>query len=91
MDAAESNKRQDDLKPDAHDALNPERSDVKRAKPASGSKLTDDIDDLRRKMAETFLKEASFTADPVIMISRQLDVKINEYMKQWNVGRKKVR
>lgn len=55
------------------------------------AKLADDIDDLRRKMAETFLKETSFIADPVMMISRQLDVKINEYMKNWQAGRKKAR
>ena len=55
------------------------------------AKLVDDIDDLRRKMAETFLKETSFIADPVMMISRQLDVKINEYMKNWQAGRKKAR
>ncbi len=54
-------------------------------------KLANDIDDLRRKMAETFLKEASFTADPVILISRQLDLKINEFMKQRNVRLKKAR
>jgi|GEM_PF-2847647 len=55
------------------------------------AKLADDIDDLRHKMAEAFLKETSFIAEPVILISRQLDVKINEYMKSWQAGRKKAR
>lgn len=66
-----------------------ERMDDARRPLQAAAKLADDIDDLRRKMAETFLKEASFTADPVILISRQLDVKINEYMKQREIGRKK--
>jgi len=55
------------------------------------AKLADDIDDLRRKMAETFLKETSLIADPVILISRQLDLKINEYMQNWQASRKKAR
>jgi Spo0E like sporulation regulatory protein len=78
--------------PDAHADSYPERTEEKHGRrPAAGAKLVDDIDDLRRKMAEMFLKEASFTADPVILISRQLDLKINEYMKQWTVGRKQAR
>jgi len=68
--------------------MDPANSDKR---PFVRAEMADDIDDLRRKMAETFLKEASFTADPVIMISRQLDVKINEYMKNWQAGRKKAR
>lgn len=59
--------------------------------PRVGTRLADDIDDLRCKMAEVILKEASFTADPVIMISRQLDAKINEYMKSWHMERRKAR
>jgi hypothetical protein len=57
----------------------------------AGKRLADDIDDLRCKMAEAILREASFTADPVIMISRQLDAKINEYMKSWHMERRKAR
>ncbi|MDG0790404.1 aspartyl-phosphate phosphatase Spo0E family protein [Cohnella ginsengisoli] len=43
--------------------------------------LIEEIDLLRRRMAETFLREDSFTAEPVMEISRMLDVKINEYMR----------
>ncbi|MDG0808743.1 aspartyl-phosphate phosphatase Spo0E family protein [Cohnella rhizosphaerae] len=43
--------------------------------------LIEEIDLLRRRMTETFLKEDSFTAEPVMEISRMLDVKINEYMR----------
>lgn len=53
--------------------------------------LAKDIDDLRMKMAETVLREASLTADPVIWISRQLDVKINEFMKVQHVKLRKAR
>lgn len=53
--------------------------------------LAEDIDDLRMKMAETVVRESSFTADPVILISRQLDVKINEFMKQRHVRLRKAR
>ncbi|MBW5446944.1 Spo0E family sporulation regulatory protein-aspartic acid phosphatase [Cohnella sp. CFH 77786] len=91
MDSADSRKYPRIPQPDSHADLNPNRTEDKQGRPAAGSKLTDDIDDLRRKMAETFLKEASFTADPVIMISRQLDLKINEYMKLWTLRRKQVR
>jgi hypothetical protein len=68
--------------PDAHAISRPDSQDAKQGRGTARMKLADDIDDLRRRMAETFLKEASFTADPVIMISRQLDLKIMEYMKQ---------
>jgi hypothetical protein len=57
----------------------------------SGSGLADEIDLLRQIMAETFVRECSLTADTVIRISRQLDVKINEYMTQSVIGRKKAR
>ncbi|WP_254639271.1 aspartyl-phosphate phosphatase Spo0E family protein [Cohnella sp. GbtcB17] len=43
--------------------------------------LIEEIDQLRRRMTETFLREDSFTAEPVMEISRMLDVKINEYMR----------
>ncbi|CAI6046145.1 aspartyl-phosphate phosphatase Spo0E family protein [Cohnella sp. JJ-181] len=43
--------------------------------------LQEEIDLLRRRMTETFLREDSFTAEPVMEISRMLDVKINEYMR----------
>jgi len=52
----------------------------------SGS-LVDEIDSLRRSMTEAFLREMSFTSEPVIEISRLLDVKINEYMKQTLIAR----
>jgi hypothetical protein len=91
MDAADFGKRPLVPQTGAHAASHSERMDDKHGRSTGRTKLADDIDDLRRKMAETFLKEASFTADPVILISRQLDVKINEYMKQWKVGRKKAR
>lgn len=91
MDSADLRRRSQDPQSDAHVAPPPERTEEKHGRFAAGAGLTDDIDDLRQKMAEIFLKEASFTADPVILISRQLDQKINEYMKQWNKGRKKAR
>lgn len=63
----------------------------KRYAAADPVSLAGDIDDLRRRMLETFLLETSFTADPVILISRQLDTKIVEYMKHWQTGRRKAR
>ncbi|WP_276354700.1 aspartyl-phosphate phosphatase Spo0E family protein [Cohnella caldifontis] len=91
MDAAERCENAPALQSDAHAVFNPHRMDDKLARPKPGARLTDDIDDLRQRMAETFLREASFTADPVILISRQLDVKINEYMMQWKVKHMKAR
>ncbi len=44
--------------------------------------LSEEIDELRRRMSDMFMRELSLTADRVMEISRQLDVKINEYMKQ---------
>ena len=44
-------------------------------------KLEDEIRQLRDKMEQTYLQEASFSAEIVIEISRRLDQKINEYMK----------
>ncbi|MFC5701189.1 aspartyl-phosphate phosphatase Spo0E family protein [Cohnella faecalis] len=47
---------------------------------SSDFRLSEEIDRLRSIMTDMFLKEASLTADSVIHISRQLDIKINEYM-----------
>ncbi|MFD0671576.1 Spo0E family sporulation regulatory protein-aspartic acid phosphatase [Cohnella sp. GCM10027633] len=44
-------------------------------------RLSEEIDRLRQRMADTFMRELSLTADPVMEISRELDDKINEYMK----------
>lgn len=49
--------------------------------------LVEDIDRLRKAMTETFLLEHSLTAESVVELSRQLDLKINEYMKQVLIGR----
>jgi hypothetical protein len=46
------------------------------------AELVDEIDRLRKAMTETFLQEHSLVADSVVELSRQLDLKINEYMKQ---------
>ncbi len=43
--------------------------------------LAEEIDRLRKTMTDTFMQEHSFIADSVMEISRQLDLKINEYMK----------
>lgn len=43
--------------------------------------LSAEIDELRQRMSDMFMHELSLTADRVMEISRQLDVKINEYMK----------
>jgi hypothetical protein len=91
MDAADYGENGPVLQSDAHAVFHPRRTNGEPERPKIAAKLTDDIDDLRRRMAETFLKEASFTADPVILISRQLDVKINEYMLQWKKKRKMAR
>lgn len=53
----------------------------KRSRNADGG-LTAEIDRLRQRMTDAFLQELSFTADPVIELSRQLDDKINEYMRR---------
>lgn len=42
--------------------------------------LEDEIYTLRVKMEQSYMKEASFSSDIVIDLSRKLDVKINEYM-----------
>ncbi|WP_080836648.1 aspartyl-phosphate phosphatase Spo0E family protein [Cohnella massiliensis] len=54
---------------------------------ANSGNLADEIDILRRSMTEVFLREMSFTSEPVIEISRLLDMKINEYMKQALIAR----
>jgi hypothetical protein len=50
--------------------------------------LVEEIYRLRKAMTETFLQERSLTADSVMELSRQLDLKINEYMKQVLMNRK---
>ena len=42
--------------------------------------LQEEIRILRIQMEETFVREQSFTAETVVEISSQLDLKINEYM-----------
>jgi hypothetical protein len=44
--------------------------------------MAEEIDRLRRKMNERVQEEKSLTADPVIELSRELDVIIYEYLKQ---------
>lgn len=53
--------------------------------------LVEEIDRLRNAMTETFLQEHSFIADSVMELSRQLDLKINEYMKCVLLSREEVR
>lgn len=48
---------------------------------SSAIALEDEIQFLRLKMEEIALLEKSFTSDKVIWISRMLDIKINEYMR----------
>ncbi|MCQ4086862.1 aspartyl-phosphate phosphatase Spo0E family protein [Saccharibacillus sp. JS10] len=42
--------------------------------------LQEEIRILRIQIEETFVREQSFTAETVVEISSQLDMKINEYM-----------
>jgi len=51
------------------------------------NRLAAEIDRLRKAMAETFGREASFTSEPVMQISRELDKKINEYMRLAQIQR----
>jgi hypothetical protein len=44
--------------------------------------LVEEINRLRKAMTDTFLQEHSLVADSVMELSRQLDLKINEYMKE---------
>lgn len=60
-------------------------------KPNRMADLSEEIDRLRKAMTETFLQEHSFIADSVMELSRQLDQKINEYMKQVLLSREEVR
>ncbi|MFC5468719.1 Spo0E family sporulation regulatory protein-aspartic acid phosphatase [Cohnella suwonensis] len=53
--------------------------------------LTEEIDRLRKEMTDTFLQEHSFVSDSVMALSRRLDLKINEYMKQVQLSREEVR
>ncbi|WP_239614897.1 aspartyl-phosphate phosphatase Spo0E family protein [Cohnella mopanensis] len=53
--------------------------------------LVEEIYRLRKAMTETFLQEHSLIADSVMELSRQLDLKINEYMKQALLSRERVR
>ncbi|QJD87564.1 aspartyl-phosphate phosphatase Spo0E family protein [Cohnella herbarum] len=55
------------------------------------AELVEEIDRLRKAMTETFLRERSLVADSVMELSRQLDLKINEYMKQVLISREEVR
>jgi hypothetical protein len=88
MDAA--NDRETDIFQCADASIDAEPSG-RTGGPGPGGILADEIDRLRQIMADTFVRESSFTADPVVRVSKQLDVKINEYMRQSAMGRKKVR
>lgn len=46
------------------------------------TQLVEEIDTLRKAMMDSFTLELSLTSGPVMELSRQLDVKINQYMKQ---------
>lgn len=67
-----------------HAVVPPVSSKTEESRTASiedSCSLADEIDELRRRMTEEFLKEESFTSESVMEISRRLDRKINEYMK----------
>ncbi|BBI32193.1 aspartyl-phosphate phosphatase Spo0E family protein [Cohnella abietis] len=59
--------------------------------PTEVTDLVEEIDRLRKAMTETFLHEHSLIADSVVELSRQLDLKINEYMKYVRLSRQEVR
>ncbi|WP_240702928.1 aspartyl-phosphate phosphatase Spo0E family protein [Cohnella luojiensis] len=59
--------------------------------PSQVTDLAEEIDRLRREMTDTFLQEHSLIADSVMELSRKLDLKINEYMKQVLLSREEVR
>jgi hypothetical protein len=59
--------------------------------PSRVADLVEEIDRLRKEMTETFLLEHSLVADSVMELSRKLDLKINEYMKQVLMSREGVR
>ncbi|THF76081.1 aspartyl-phosphate phosphatase Spo0E family protein [Cohnella fermenti] len=75
--------------PDAAAHLIPSDSETEPALSHSSNlgNLADEIDDLRRRMTEAFLKEESFLSESVIEISRLLDTKIIEYMKLASIPR----
>lgn len=45
-------------------------------------RLEDEISHLRTAMERIYTQEATFNSDVVIEISRKLDIKINEYMRE---------
>ncbi|WP_256760814.1 aspartyl-phosphate phosphatase Spo0E family protein [Cohnella sp. WQ 127256] len=71
-------------------SLNADALDISNY-PNQVTDLVEEIDRLRMAMTKTFLQEHSFVADSVMELSRQLDLKINEYMKQVHVSREEVR
>lgn len=69
--------------------LSEKRNDVakwsykaRKLSPSPLKSLEDEIYSLRKKMELTFVQEKSLSSDPVMEISRLLDLKINEYMKK---------
>lgn len=54
------------------------------SKPAEPERrsLEEEIVDLRRSMEQAFMENQSLTAEIVVEISRKLDEKINQYMRQ---------
>ncbi|WP_378107606.1 Spo0E family sporulation regulatory protein-aspartic acid phosphatase [Cohnella cellulosilytica] len=57
----------------------------------AAAELAEEIDHLRQVMTDAFLQERSLVADSVMELSRQLDRKINEYMKVVLLGREQAR
>ncbi len=57
----------------------------------AAAELAEEIDHLRKVMTDTFLQERSLVADSVMELSRQLDRKINEYMKVVLLDREQAR
>lgn len=57
----------------------------------AAAELAEEIDRLRKVMTDTFLQERSLVADSVMELSRQLDRKINEYMKVVLLSREQAR
>lgn len=46
------------------------------------SQLMGEIDKLRKEMVDSFIEQDSLTSGAVMELSRRLDLKINQYMKQ---------
>ncbi|GAA3402493.1 hypothetical protein GCM10020370_14620 [Paenibacillus hodogayensis] len=65
-----------------YSALRKSRSDSAVA----AASLEDEITSLRRQMEDAFVQCHSFTSEPVMDISRKLDVKIYEYMRVLHQG-----